>query len=332
MFKYLLLAFLFIIISCNDNYKTYMDKGDCDTALKLAKQQLEDNYEDKEVRKDIITLYFLKAKEKVDMGRVEEAMRMLDKGMIYSLDNDSLINFTYAKNLSIIGEAYIKKGKNGSNFQSSFFTSKGVELIKRSIALGYLEGEEILKSVDVEAAKIYYRDAEKNFKLWLDSGDNYLLDKVEKYLEDAEELKFNKRKISSLRNKVISNRLFLKERKKSIGFDIESVRLNGGDLIINVNYYDNRESGYRIVDPEKFELIDSRGNIHKVDRNAYKKYSNVMLRRRVNAGSQYSGVIVFTNIGKRSVVKSLSWSSNMGESDTKKFPPIRVNKIKKDRE
>ncbi|MBN1967999.1 MAG: tetratricopeptide repeat protein [Candidatus Delongbacteria bacterium] len=331
MIKISILLFVVLsFIACEKNPDQLLRSGDVETALVIYKDLLNNDYDNIELRRKIIRIYFSKAESLKKIDRFDEAARMLEKGMIYSHVSDSEIILEYGKYLCEIGKSCIEKAQNSDDFDKNSLTTKGVRFIKQSIDQGYSDGKEILKMVDSEAAAIYFKEAESKIEMWKSNKDKRLLESAEDLLSKSENLNYNKSRIRELKDKILSNELFINESIDSISISLEEIRFNGNDLLLKVKYSDNRNDGFRMFDPERFEIITSKNNLIQPEKEAYKTYSGVMQRRRVNAGSSYSGYIVFSGLNKNTKIRELRLSSSLGEIFVKEFPSIPLKDITRD--
>ena len=333
LLKYALIAFLLLLSSCGENVELLIEKGEYDSAIIILKEELAKDYGNTQLRNTITTLYFTNARKNIRENKLSEAERNVERGIIYSDENNPEISEEYADILVLLGSRLIATGDNSGTIELRKRYEKGISLIEKSIPLteNNQKAAAILNAIKGDEAQIYLDQAFYSYNLWLNDQRNFsLLTESSKNLEFANEI------MTLPGSKDLENQLLEAFLKQNIRSNPHDIRLTGiffnhdnGFLAIRIRFHNNSNRN-TVVSPAHFTLYDINGKSYKFDPEAARRgnYRGVFESFMVNPSRFTSGLLVF-NVGVRTdpVLSRIVWSDESGNYAEKIFPDISVTEI-----
>jgi tetratricopeptide (TPR) repeat protein len=219
--KYFLCSAVFLLaVSCSESADDLIEKGEYDKAVVILKGELSKDYRNTGLRNKITKLYFTNATSNIEDGRLEEAERNLERGIIYSDETNPEIKDEYADILVLLGAKLIKTGDREGSVDLKKKYEKGVSLINKSVDLsGNEKGKEILSVIKKEEAQRYFDLAQVDYNGWISGSKRSL----ELLTESFRNLQRSMEIIPIPEAETLKNRLleaFMSQNIKSNPYDI----------------------------------------------------------------------------------------------------------------
>ncbi len=332
--KAIILLFLLIsIFSCSENPDMLIEKGDYEKAIIILKEQLSKDYRNTVLRNKITKLYFTSAVRNIETGNLDEAERNIERGIIYSQEDNPEIRDEYAEILVLLGSKLVKTGEREGSVDLKKKYEKGISLIKKAVNLSEnnTRGREILSALKKEEAQRFFDLAQVDYNSWLnnkretrlltDSYKNLLMSTEIVPLPDAEYLK----------TRLLES--FLSYNIRSNPYDIKLLEVyhneENGYIALKIRFYNNSSRDI-VVSRNHFTLFDTSGKSYKFDVVAAKKgnYKGLLENFKVNPDRFSTGLLVFdTNIKKNPVISKIVWKDDMGNTFEKFFPSKSLTEL-----
>ncbi len=333
LIKYLLFIFILLISSCGEDVDLLIEKGEYDSAIIILKEELTKDYGNTQLRNKITRLYFTNARKNIRENNLSEAERNVERGIIYSDENNPEISEEYADILVLLGSRLIATGDNSGTVELRRRYEKGISLIEKSVPLteNNKKALAILDAIKSDEARVYLDQAESYYNLWTNDTRNYsLLIESKKNLQLSGEI-MKLPGARDLENKILE--AFLKQNIRSNPHDIRVTGIfynhDNGFLAIRIRFHNNSPRN-TVVSPGHFTLYDIEGKSYNFDPAAARRgnYRGVLESFMVNPSRFVSGLLVF-NIGSRTapVISNIGWTDGIGNSAEKAFPGISVTEI-----
>ena len=322
-----------LFLSCSEDVDLLVEKGEYDRAIIILKEELSKDYSNTQLRNNITKLYFTNAKRNIRENDLGEAERNLERGIIYSDENNPEIKDEYAEILVLLGSNLIGSGDREGSVELKKKYEKGISLIKKSIGLteNNEKAKAILNAIKTEEAQRYFDLAKNNYELWTTgSQDVSLLTESRKNLELANEIMVVDQ-APKLKNDLLA--AFLTQNVRSNPYDLRLMRVffnaDNGNIALRIRFYNNSGRDI-IVNPSQFTLYDNSDNPYKFDPVAAKRgnYRNILQDFRINPGRFLTGLLVFnTNIRRNPVMSKIVWTDDAGNTFAKEFPETIITDL-----
>jgi tetratricopeptide (TPR) repeat protein len=332
--KYILAAAIVLLsVSCSESPDELIEKGEYDRAVVILKAELSKDYRNTGLRNKITKLYFTNAQSNIETGRLEEAERNLERGIIYSDETNPEIKDEYAEILVLLGAKLIKTGDREGGVDLKKKYEKGVSLIKKSVELSDNEkGKEILSAIKKEDAQRFFDLAQVDFNGWVSDNKR----KLELLIESSRNLQRSMEitplpEAENLHNKLLE--ALLSQNLRSNPYDIKFSEVffntDNGYAAFRIRFHNNSNRDI-VLSPSQFTLYDSNDKMYKYDVVAAKRgnYKNLLESAKINPDRYSSGLIVFnTDFKKGPVMSKIVWKDDLGNTFTKFFPKIPVTEL-----
>lgn len=324
---------VFLLLSCSEDVDLLVEKGEYDKAIIILKEELSKDYSNTQLRNNITKLYFTNAKRNIRENDLGEAERNLERGIIYSDENNPDIKDEYAEILVLLGSNLIGSGDKEGSVELKKKYEKGIDLIKKSI--GLTENNEkataILNAIKTEEAQRYFDLAHDQYELWTTgSQDVSLLTDSRKNLDLATEI-MAVDDASKLKNQLLA--AFLTQNIRSNPYDLRLLRVyfnaDNGNIAFRIRFYNNSNRDI-VVNPSQFTLYDNNDNSYKFDTVAAKRgnYRNILQNFMINPGRFLTGLLVFsTKIRRNPVMSKIVWTDDAGNTFSKEFPEMIITDL-----
>jgi tetratricopeptide (TPR) repeat protein len=332
--KYFLCSAVFLFaVSCSESADDLIEKGEYDKAVVILKGELSKDYRNTGLRNKITKLYFTNATSNIEDGRLEEAERNLERGIIYSDETNPEIKDEYADILVLLGAKLIKTGDREGSVDLKKKYEKGVSLINKSVDLsGNEKGKEILSVIKKEEAQRYFDLAQVDYNGWISGSKRSL----ELLTESFRNLQRSMEIIPIPEAETLKNRLleaFMSQNIKSNPYDIRFSEIffnsDNGYTAFRIRFHNNSTRDI-VVSPSQFTLYDTNEKSYKYDVVAAKKgnYKGLLESIKVNPDRFASGLLVFnTDFKKSPVMSKIVWMDDLGNTYTKFFPKAPLTGI-----
>lgn len=326
------LALLFF--SCSDNADMLIEKGEYEKAIILLKEDLSKDYRNTGLRNKITKLYFTSAVRNIENNNLDEAERNIERGIIYSSENNPEIKNEYADILVLLGSKLIKTGDRDGSVDLKKKYNKGVSLIKKAVNLSENneKGITLLSAIQKEEAQKFLDLAQIDYNTWrvdrrrtshlTDSWRN--LDLSSQILE----LPY----ADTLRTKLLES--FLSHNIKSNPYDLRILETyfnsENGYIGLKIRFYNNSERDI-VISRTHFTLFDDAGKSYKFDVVAAKKgnYRGLLENFKINPDRFSTGLLVFdTAIRRNPVMSKIVWRDDLGNTFEKIFPKISLTELR----
>jgi len=328
-----LCVLVFLLFSCSENPDVLIEKGDYEQAIILLKEQLSKDYKNTGLRNKITKLYFTSAVRNIDNNNLEEAERNIERGIIYSHENNPEIKDEYADILVLLGSKLVKTGDREGSVDLKKKYEKGVSLIKKAVELSENneKGKNLLSTLKKDEAQRYFDLAQVDYNSWMHNKRNtsYLSDSYKNLLLSMDIVSLPN--ADSLKTRLIES--FLSYNIKSNPYDIRILQVffnsENGYIAVKIRFYNNSTRDV-VVSRNHFTLYDSAGKAYKFDVVAAKKgnYKGLLENFRINPDRFSTGLLVFdTNIRKNPIVSKIVWQDDMGNIYEKPFPKIPLMEL-----
>jgi tetratricopeptide (TPR) repeat protein len=330
----LLIIAAFIFISCSESADVLIQKGDYDKAIIILKEDLSKDYKNTSLRNKITKLYFTSATRNIEDNNLEEAERNIERGIIYSDENNPEIKDEYADILVLLGSKLIKTGDKEGSVDLKKKYEKGVSLIRKAVGLSENNeaGKAILNTLKKEEAQRYFDLAQVDFNSWskerrnltllTESYKNLMLSIDIMVIPEAEQLKMN------LLEHLLSQNI------KTNPYDIRYLEVFfnslNGYTAFRIRFHNNSNRDV-VLSPAQFTLYDTEEKSYKFDVVAAKKgnYKGLLESMKINPDRFATGLLVFDTDHKKPFSASkMVWQDDLGNTYTKLFPKILVTELK----
>jgi len=332
--KILIYAVLALLLfSCSDDADMLIEKGDYEKAIILLKEDLSKDYRNTGLRNKITKLYFTSAVRNIENNNLDEAERNIERGIIYSSENNPEIKDEYADILVLLGSKLVKSGDREGSVDLKKKYEKGVSLIKKAVGLSENneKGKTLLSSIQKEEAQRHLDLAQLDYNSWkADRRNTSLLTESWRNLTISSEI-LQLPYADSLRTKLLES--FLSNNVTSNPYDIRIMETffnsENGYIALKIRFYNNSQRDI-VVSRSHFTLFDSSGKSYKFDVVASIKgnYKGLLENFKINPYRFSTGLLVFdTSIRKNPVMSKIVWQDDMGNTFEKLFPKKSLTEL-----
>ncbi|MDD3045690.1 MAG: DUF4352 domain-containing protein [Candidatus Delongbacteria bacterium] len=332
--KILIFAVLaLLLISCSDDADMLIEKGEYERAIILLKEELSKDYRNTGLRNKITKLYFTNAVRNIDNNNLDEAERNIERGIIYSSENNPEIKDEYADILVLLGSKLVKTGDREGSVDLKKKYEKGVSLIKKAVALSENneKGNTLLSEIQKEEAQRHLDLAQLDYNTWrVDRRKTSLLTESWRNLTISSEI-LQLPYADSLKTKLLES--FLSHNIPSNPYDVRILETyfnsENGYIALKIRFYNNSDRDI-VVSRSHFTLFDASGKSYKFDVVAAKKgnYRGLLENFKINPDRFSTGLLVFdTSIRRNPVMSKIVWQDDLGNKFEKLFPKIPLTEL-----
>ncbi|MDA3884994.1 MAG: tetratricopeptide repeat protein [Candidatus Delongbacteria bacterium] len=331
----IIIATLFVLISCSVHPEKLEESGNYEKALALYKEMLTEDYQNEDLRIKFTLCYFKNATKYINENDLDEAERNIERGIIYNKVTNPKIKNQYANTILLLGNKLVKIGNLEGSVDLKKKYQKGYELIEKSVLLldDNSDAKKILNDLNKQLSNKYYEKGNELFFQWQEnSRNNKLLNESLKLVESSLVFNTENKNAKNLDNTILEILLFESMKDQELSFRIMKIFHNTQTRIsaFKIRFY-NDHSQNIIISPEQFTLYDNDDIAYKFDKESSvsRNYTGLLKRKRISPSRFTNGLLVF-NTGKKSPnISSLIWRSSDGKSYEKEFPNKKLLNITK---
>ncbi|MFO7810569.1 MAG: DUF4352 domain-containing protein [Candidatus Delongbacteria bacterium] len=332
--KIMILIFVFLsVLSCGESADELISRGEYDEAIVILKHDLSKDYENTKLRNKITKLYFTNAKKNIRENKLKEAERDLERGIIYSDENDPDTKDEYAEILVLLGSNLIGSGDRDGSVEQKKKYEKGLSLIERSIPLteNDQKARSILNTIKAEEAETYFDLSKEYYDMWLNDKNNLeLLNESKKYLDQSKDIAVLKN-TEDMENTLTGAYLTqnIKNRPYDIKLTTSYFNSDTGYIALKIRFYNNSDKNV-VISPNQFTLYDTEKNEYKHSKTAAVRgnFKGILRNFMINPGRFLTGLLVFdTDIHRNPVLYKIEWEDKNKNRAEKKFPKIPITEL-----